>query len=439
MSIKSTITTAAAEASTEVKDPSKRKYPSSPNGNHRPHPRPHRRPDDPNALHPPPAYRRRDTSKPSDRDRERHRERRERPPGERPSGEQSSRRPPRPRSNSESSIPSDRSHRRKDEGHIHKPKSRRDKDYKTSDKKSTTSNGKRQHPVDKIDLLDVTGLYGSHGCIRHFWLHVLILVFHHDGPFDACRPHRNKQPHKAPVAAFPADSLTNTLAGGLGEVPGLDRDKYFGLRPQEAFEDYGHIAPAGQRRTSDPATPSVQYRQEDNESNKIRPSVGFRSTAFDPRLKTEPVHGVESAGLGTSTFLEGAPAPKSAIEKANAAAMVEDEDGSGIARKKSLVQKIKSGRRGTTSGDRSPAPPPPIMNGPLLTSTGTTATNIDPAYNPFLKEGQFIERVESLPASRERADSGGSDKGGVSTSGLLGRVKSLKISGGRNKGRRGEE
>lgn len=154
-------------------------------------------------------------------------------------------------------------------------------------------------------------------------------------------------------------------------------------------------------------------------------------------MKTEPVHGVESAGLGTSTFLEGAPAPKSAIEKANAAALLEDEDGV-LARKKSIVQKIKS-RRATTNGDRSPPPPPP-MNGSLLTSTGTTATAVDPAYNPFFKEGQFIERVESLPAtSRERADSGGSDKAGTNTSGLLGRVKSLKISSGRSKGRKSEE
>jgi hypothetical protein len=266
----------------------------------------------------------------------------------------------------------------------------------------------------------------------------LILVFHHDGPFDACRPHRNKQPHKAPVAAFPANSLTNTLAGGLGEVPGLDRDKYFGLTPQEAFQDYGHLAPVRDRRTSDPEASSVQSRQEYNESNKIRPSVGFRSAPFDPRLKTEPVHGVESAGLGTSTFLEGAPAPKSAIEKANAAAILEDEDGV-LARKKSLVQKIKSGRRGTTSGDRPPPLPPP-MNGPILTSNGTTTTTIDPAYNPFFKEGQFIERVESLPiSSRHRADSGGSDKVGANASGLLGRVRSLKISGGRSKGRKSDE
>ena len=272
-----------------------------------------------------------------------------------------------------------------------------------------------------------------------------MIVFHHDGPFDACRPHRNKQPHKAPVAAFPADSVTNSLAGGLGEVPGLDRDKYFGLRPQEAFEDYGAIAPSKPavqtqqktRRTSDPERPTIRpvmtTQQMQEEAAKVRPTVGIRSTSFDPRLKTEPIHGPEGVGLGTSTFLEGAPAPKAAIERAAMAA--DEEDSGGLTRKKSLVQRIK--RRGTgTGGDRSGdrSPPPPPVAGPLLTPN----SNLDAAYNPFFKEGQFVERVErvdSRESGRERADSGGSDK---AVGGLLGRVKSLKISGGR-KGRRVEE
>jgi hypothetical protein len=137
-------------------------------------------------------------------------------------------------------------------------------------------------------------------------------------------------------------------------------------------------------------------------------------------LKTEPVHGVESAGLGTSTFLEGAPAPKAAIERAG----IEEEE-NGLVRKKSIVQKIRA-RRGT--GERSPPP----VSGSLLTPN---TPNVDAAYNPFFKEGQFVERVESMPTTRQRADSGESDKG---TGGLLGRVKSLKISGGR-RGRKVED
>jgi len=259
---------------------------------------------------------------------------------------------------------------------------------------------------------------------------LLTLVFHHDGPFDACRPHRNKQPHKAPVAAFPADSVTNTLAGGLGEVPGLDRNKYFGIRPQEAFEDFGTAAPTTKpRRTSDPERPPIRSIKEVNEDiEKVRPSVGVRSTSFDPRLKTEPVHGVESVGLGTSTFLEGAPAPKAAIEKA----MMNDDDDGALTRTKSIVQKITGRRGGGAGGERSPPPP---MSKPLLSPN---SPNMDPAYNPFFKEGQFVERVESLPTNsgRERADSGGSDKGVAG--GLISRVKSLKISGGR-RGRKVEE
>jgi hypothetical protein len=230
------------------------------------------------------------------------------------------------------------------------------------------------------------------------------------------------------VAAFPADSVTNTLAGGLGEVPGLDRNKYFGITEQEAFQDFGAIAPPTKsRRTSDPERPTPKSLKEMTAEGKIRPAVGIRSTSFDPRLKTEPIHGVETVGLGTSTFLEGAPAPKAAIERA----INDDEDGGGLTRKKSIVAKI-TGRRGTGSGDRSPPPP---MNRPLLTPSSPT---VDTAYNPFFKEGQFVERVESVPANssgRERADSGGSDKG---TGGLISRVKSLKISGGR-RGKRVED
>lgn len=227
--------------------------------------------------------------------------------------------------------------------------------------------------------------------------------------------------------------MTNTLAGGLGEVPGLDRQQYFGLAPREAFEDYGHIGQDKQRRglpparrTSDPETAAIPRPTDDE--YKLRPAPGVRSTSFDTRLKTEMVHGVESAGLGTSTFLEGAPAPKSAIEKA---AAEEAEEGNGLVRKKSLVQKIKVRR--ATSADR--APPPPTLSGSLLAGANGDrgGGGLDGVYNPMFKEGQFIERVESSPApsaaARERADSGGDDRG--NPSGLLGRVKSLKISGGR--------
>ena len=194
------------------------------------------------------------------------------------------------------------------------------------------------------------------------------------------------------------------------------------LTTQEAFRDYGDVSSTRTRRTSDPEGAKTLISEEGQE--KIRPKVGIRSTSFDPRSKTEPVHGVESAGLGTSTFLEGAPAPKSAIERANAE---EEQLKDGLVRKKSLVQKIKVGRR-TTGGERSPPLP---LAGPVLSQSGDG--KMDSAYNPFFKEGQFVEKIDSMDGTkgRDRADSGESEKAANGTGGLIGRVKSLKISGAR--------
>jgi hypothetical protein len=69
---------------------------------------------------------------------------------------------------SEASALKDRP-RHKEDGHIHKPRSRRDKDDKKDDKKSSsTKDGKRRlHPVDKIDLLDVTGTGCTHQSLKN--------------------------------------------------------------------------------------------------------------------------------------------------------------------------------------------------------------------------------------------------------------------------------
>ena len=50
----------------------------------------------------------------------------------------------------------------------------------SSSKKKPSPSRKKGSPLDSIDKLDITGMYGQGS-------------FHHDGPFDACRPHRNKR------------------------------------------------------------------------------------------------------------------------------------------------------------------------------------------------------------------------------------------------------
>ncbi|KAF2403680.1 Pal1-domain-containing protein [Trichodelitschia bisporula] len=168
--------------------------------------------------------------------------------------------------------------------------------------------------MDLIDQLDQTGIYGAG-------------LFHHDGPFDAVNPHRNrKKDNRAPMRAFPANSANNMI-GGSGPVnKGIDLERFYGLG-QEGFSDYSTAGTDGIKR------PSAE-----------------RAISFDPLARVEPVHGEASIGLGTSTFLEGTPASRSALQRRQS----ESEQGAaGLARKKSLAQRI----RGISKREGEPMPP----------------------------------------------------------------------------------
>ena len=131
-------------------------------------------------------------------------------------------------------------------------------------------------------------------CVSHLPFHCLPadeLVFHHDGPFDALNPHRNRNnSRRAPMQAFPKDSLNNVI-GGSGPVNARpDHATFMGNADDEAFKDY-----------STGAAPE-----------KIGSSGGAVAMGvFDPLSRGSVLHGDETLGLGTSTFLEGAPAARS--------------------------------------------------------------------------------------------------------------------------------
>lgn len=120
--------------------------------------------------------------------------------------------------------------------------------------------------------------------------------------------------------------------GGSGPLRSrIDLDKFHG-RGEEGFSDYAVT------RKADTAV-------------------------VHPTDRTEPVHGEESYGLGTSTFLEGAPASKSALQRRQSEDQTTTQDpammGGGIQRKKSLAQRFRargmSGSRRAGPGDlRSP-------------------------------------------------------------------------------------
>lgn len=112
------------------------------------------------------------------------------------------------------------------------------------------------------------------------------------------------------MQAFPADSK-NMQLGGAGPLRSrLDLDKFHG-RGEEGFSEY-----AATRKAD--------------------------TNIVDPMQRSEPVHGEESYGLGTSTFLEGAPASKSAVQRRDSEDPAMDGGfGGGLSRKKSLAQRFR--------------------------------------------------------------------------------------------------
>ncbi|KAF3918777.1 hypothetical protein AA313_de0200985 [Arthrobotrys entomopaga] len=239
----------------------------------------------------------------------------------------------RQRSNSESSALDvlDRERERERERRREKSSKKEGEDKSKDDKSKKSASGRRKQaaPLDIIDKLDVTGIYGAG-------------LFHHDGPFDACNPHRNKNKNRAPMQAFPEGSKNNILGGFDFDLKATDHNNLFGTREPEAYLDFS----AGRRGSA-----------VDDAIDPSRP-ISKRTQSFDPNARTV-IHGDESLGLGTSTFLEGTPATKKAIEKAQ----VEEEtlrpttsagykDGGGLQRKKSLAQKFRGkGSQKISSGD----------------------------------------------------------------------------------------
>ncbi|KAI1392073.1 Pal1-domain-containing protein [Hypoxylon trugodes] len=161
--------------------------------------------------------------------------------------------------------------------------------------------------LDIIDQLDATSIYGTG-------------LFHHDGPFDACNPHRNRKgSRRAPMQAFAKDSANNSIggAGPLNQRP--DHLQFMGQEPHDVSNMYG---------------------------GRVKEKSGSKSEAtfFDPKQRGDFVAGDETLGLGSSTFLEGTPAARSAIQK-NQADTAQEFLEQGLGRKKSVVQRFRSIKR----------------------------------------------------------------------------------------------
>ncbi|EHY54603.1 hypothetical protein HRR83_004275 [Exophiala dermatitidis] len=325
-----------------------------------------------------------------------------------------------PRRNSESSV-------RDKPKDLDLEAERRRKERKVRDGKGSHRSKKPNAKLDIIDKLDVSSIYGTG-------------LFHHDGPFDACNPHRNRKGAKqAPIQAFPKDSV-NMQLGGSGPLNAkLNYDQYNGTG-QEAHVDYNEAAVA------------------DEDAEYLRRPQVERSASFNPTARIDPVHGEETYGLGTSTFLEGAPASRAAIqrrESENEAAQQAYNAG-GLSRKKSLAQRIKAVRPKYSETGRMTSPEPvgatgsPLGTGRFEQQTGNPFfQDYDKDYEKKGTQIAFVE--EQQKTGRARAPSspryglglerkmtsesvGAEEPKSVSTGGgFLSRVKSMK--GGRSRTR----
>lgn len=224
------------------------------------------------------------------------------------------------------------------------------------------------------------------------------------------------------MQAFPKDSI-NMVMGGSGPVnKSLDYDRIHG-RGEEAHRDYNEAA----------IVPEVEpYRKEGKPDG----------LGYNPNQR-EVIHGAESVGLGSTTFLEGAPASRAAIQRRESEYDgPQTDERPGLSRKKSLAQKIRGvrpnrDRWASPEGRNGPQSPP--LTGPM---TGQS----DSAANPFFrdydgepkKEPTAITFEEQAKPARARAPSSprrlglertttaDSADGEKKPSGLLGRMKSLK-------------
>ena len=212
------------------------------------------------------------------------------------------------------------------------------------------------------------------------------------------------------MQAFAKDSANNSM-GGSGPVNKEINFAQFHGRGAEGFTDYstsGSKLPAESTEFEPYAGPSVSTR-----TAPAGRGVIDRASSFNPINQIDKIHGAETMGLGTTTHLEGAPAPRAAIlrrESDNEQVPGAGNSG-GLGRKRSLAQKIRgisnanrgrdfglSGRitspEGVYERTTSPTSPDEAQSRgviPNVKETNPFFNNYDEAYE---RKGQRIQNAE---------------------------------------------
>lgn len=196
------------------------------------------------------------------------------------------------------------------------------------------------------------------------------------------------------MQAFPKDSR-NMALGGSGPVnTNIDLNQFHG----RGAEGYSDFAVSGAHSAA-------------------KKTAGV---SFDPSSKLEPIHGEASMGLGTSTFLEGAPASRAAIQRRQSDNETQNIQSGGLQRKKSLAQKIRGinsrrgggGDGGNGGGHRVTSPEAVSEDDSTLRPAGRSTSAKRPvSRNPFFQDyddaydqkGVRIQEANGDEVSRPRS------------------------------------
>jgi hypothetical protein len=256
-------------------------------------------------------------------------------------------------------------------------KKRRERKHRES-----KSRGKPQKRLDVIDKLDVTSIYGT-GCKSIPNSSIATTNSVSVPPrwtFRCLQP--TSQPQGFPQS--PNASIPSRLAQYAS--------RRFGTSQQE---DRYRSIPWPHNRDAD----------------YVRRPLPERTTSFNPTSR-DIVHGNESAGLGTSTFLDGAPASKKAIEE-GAKEAAEQQQQMQLSRKKSLAQRFTRRDRSNTLENRINGRKIQGPDGLLTPTTPLDTAKSENGANPFFqnydqeyeKKGAAIAFAEEQNKGRARASS----------------------------------
>jgi Pal1 cell morphology protein len=169
-----------------------------------------------------------------------------------------------------------------------RPSGRRSQSEDSAEKPRSgkSHNKKSSQHADVIDRLDYTGVGPSMtSTLLNFILTYQNLVFHHDGPFDACAPSRNKHHNKAPLhawgtisdessplrygdAAYPSIDAYRAFSNDYPEPPKKKVDaiaEAWGIHEPEPFEEF--FAGGGSGRPDDTPASSIYNGKESHNSH----------------------------------------------------------------------------------------------------------------------------------------------------------------------------